>query len=352
MADGADPTPTPLDASERPGRTEWLSQIRADQRHRWRRGEHVAAEAYLTEYPTLRDDEEGVLDLVYNEVVLREEKGEAPQVEEYLRRFPQYAAQLRRQFVLHRALGAGLGPGSTFDVPTVIGTTPPPRAEMAPGPWPAVPGYDILGILGRGGMGVVYRARQRALNRLVALKMLRDDAFAGPEARDRFRAEAAAVARLQHPNIVQVFEVGDYHGRPWFALELVDGGSLAHALQDAPLPALAAAGLIETLARAVAVAHERGIVHRDLKPDNILLVSGGVVSGEWSAGTAHHSPLTNPRSPTSAWPSASTTSRGRRAAGPSWAARRTWRRSRPRATCARSGRCRTCTRWGPSSTSA
>jgi serine/threonine protein kinase len=145
---------------------------------------------------------------------------------------------------------------------------PPPAA----GPTPAVPGFEILGELGRGGMGVVYKARQVALLRTVALKMVLNGAHAGPKELARFRAEAAVIARLQHPNIVQVYDIGEAEGRPYFALEFVAGGSLAQHLHGTPQPTRPAAQLVETLARAVHAAHAGGVVHRDLKPANILLV--------------------------------------------------------------------------------
>ena len=137
--------------------------------------------------------------------------------------------------------------------------------------WPRVPGYEILSELGRGGMGVVYKARQVALQRTVALKMLLTGTHAGPKDVARFRAEAAAIARLQHPNIVQIYDVGEAAGRPYFALEFVPGGSLAQHLQGTPQPVRPAAQMVETLARAVHAAHANGVVHRDLKPANILL---------------------------------------------------------------------------------
>jgi hypothetical protein len=150
--------------------------------------------------------------------------------------------------------------------------------EPAP-PAPGVPGYEVLGELGRGGMGVVYQARQVSLNRVVALKMVSLGPHLRPEQRAallaRFRAEAEAVARLQHPHIVQIFEVGEHGGLPFFSLEFCEGGSLARLLGGKPQPAAAAAGQAELLARAVAYAHERGIVHRDLKPDNVLLAGDG-----------------------------------------------------------------------------
>ncbi len=139
----------------------------------------------------------------------------------------------------------------------------------------AVPGYEILEELGRGAMGVVYRARHLRLNRLVALKMILAGEHAGPEERARFRSEAEAAARLQHPNIVQIHEVDEHNGRPYIALEFVEGGSLDGKDIPMPMPERQAAQLLETLARAMIAAHQRGIVHRDLKPANVLLASDG-----------------------------------------------------------------------------
>jgi serine/threonine protein kinase len=140
---------------------------------------------------------------------------------------------------------------------------------------PAVPGYEILEELGRGGMGVVYRARQVKADRLVALKMILAGGHAGAEALTRFRREAEAVARLQHPNVVQVYEVGEADGLPFFSLELVAGGSLDKKLQGRPLPAREAAALVERVARGVEAAHQQGVLHRDLKPANVLLAADG-----------------------------------------------------------------------------
>ena len=140
-----------------------------------------------------------------------------------------------------------------------------------------IPGYEILGELGRGGMGVVYKARQVKLQRLVALKMVLAGVHAGPAELARFRAEAEAIARLQHPNIVQVHEIGEWRENdsrppvPYFSLEYCTGGTLAQRINGTPWPAIEAARMIETLARAMDVAHQNGIVHRDLKPANILL---------------------------------------------------------------------------------
>jgi tRNA A-37 threonylcarbamoyl transferase component Bud32/sugar lactone lactonase YvrE len=139
----------------------------------------------------------------------------------------------------------------------------------------AVPGYEIVRELGRGGMGVVYQARQTKLNRPVALKMILAGSHAGAADLARFQTEAEAIARLRHPNIVQVYEVGEHEGRPYFSLEFCGGGSLDTKLNGTPLPPREAASLVETLARAMQAAHEQNVIHRDLKPANVLLAEDG-----------------------------------------------------------------------------
>jgi WD40 repeat protein/Flp pilus assembly protein TadD len=139
-----------------------------------------------------------------------------------------------------------------------------------------VAGYEILGELGRGAMGVVYKARQTGLDRLVALKMILAGGHAGEQALQRFRTEGRAVAQLHHANVVQIFEVGEAQGLPYFSLEFVGGGSLAQRIAGQPLPTDEAARIVEAVALGVQEAHEHGIVHRDLKPGNILLTADGV----------------------------------------------------------------------------
>jgi hypothetical protein len=160
-----------------------------------------------------------------------------------------------------RTLLPGLGTNQGGDAIT---------SAAASGELPHVPGYEVEAVLGRGGMGVVYKARHLALKRTVALKMLAAGHHYQGE-RARFRAEAEAVARLQHPNIVQIHEIGEAAGRPFFALEYVAGGSLAGRMAGKPVPPREAARLVQTLAEAMHLAHSRNLIHRDLKPANVLL---------------------------------------------------------------------------------
>ena len=148
------------------------------------------------------------------------------------------------------------------------------EAALEPDLLPRIPGYEIIRIIDQGGMGVVYEARQLKPNRTVALKMI-SGLHLRPKHRARFHTEAEAAARLQHPNFVQIFEVGEVNGRPFFSMEYVDGGSVAELLTRNPPSARHAAELVETLALAVHAAHERGIVHRDLKPSNVMLTADG-----------------------------------------------------------------------------
>jgi WD40 repeat protein/serine/threonine protein kinase len=163
--------------------------------------------------------------------------------------------------------------------PPAIATPPGQEGRAgegaAEGSPPAVAGYDVLSVLGRGGMGVVYKARHVRLNRLVALKVVLAGTHAGPDRLARFHVEATTAARLQHPHIVQIHEVGEQDGQPFLALEYVTGGNLAQRLDGTPQPPRAAAELVATLARAVQAAHQVGVVHRDLKPANVLLTEDG-----------------------------------------------------------------------------
>jgi serine/threonine protein kinase len=204
------------------------------------------------------------LDLDY-----RARRGERPLAEEYRQRLPRYAALIDAVF----GTDSPLVPLTSSDATVVFATGPQTPATAD---WPAFPGYKILGELGRGGMGVVYKARQLNLDRVVAVKMI----LAGQAGQDQLaglRAEAEALAHLQHPNIVQIFEVGVLDGRAFFSMEFVDNGSLADRVRGTPQVPAEAAGWVQVLARAIHVAHGRGIIHRDLKPANILFGSDGTL---------------------------------------------------------------------------
>jgi serine/threonine-protein kinase len=151
-----------------------------------------------------------------------------------------------------------------------------PDSSGAAAPLPSIPGYEVLGVLGKGGMGVVYKARHVALERLAALKMIRSRGVKDEALGARLRTEARTVAQFDHPNLVRLYEYGEENGQPYFALELVSGGSLAEKCKDGPQPPRAAAALVAQLADAVEYAHRRGILHRDLKPANVLLTADGV----------------------------------------------------------------------------
>jgi eukaryotic-like serine/threonine-protein kinase len=205
-------------------------------------------------------------ELLRVELEYRRRRGEAPRQEEYLPRFSEYGSLIEAVFQ---------GAASATE-PSLSCTEPVSPNGQADGlPLPAVPGYETVRELGRGAMGVVYEARQLALGRRVALKVILAGAHAGPDERRRFRGEAEAIARLVHPHIVQVHEVGEHRGLPYFSLEFCPGGSLEKKLQGTPLPAQEAAALVARLAGAMHAAHERGIVHRDLKPANVLLAEDG-----------------------------------------------------------------------------
>jgi tetratricopeptide (TPR) repeat protein len=237
----------------------------------WRRGEGALVEAYLAQEPALRADVQATLDLIYQEIMLREETGESPDLGEYLRRFPELETELRTQFEVENALdrGALVQPGGDATEIVVHSTIVPTRS------FPTIPGYEILCELGHGGMGIVYQARQLRLNRIVAIKMILAGDFAPPDAVERFVAEAESIAKLHHPNIVQIFALGECGGRTYFEMEYVAGGSLADRIGGTPWPVRDASRLIETLARAIGEAHRLAIVHRDLKPANILLSNEG-----------------------------------------------------------------------------
>jgi serine/threonine protein kinase len=253
-----------------PERDDLLPHLVAVELHRrCTGGEAVKVEDYLARFPTLAEQPAAVVELLAIEY---RHRLPPPTTDELQRRFPDHVS----------ALAARLGTASTTlptadssvsAEPQTVSAAGEPKAAhaKAESALPVVPSYEIIKELGHGGMGVVYLAWQTSLKRLVALKRIRVSDHADERARARFRTEAEAVARLQHPNIVQIHEIGEAEGLPFISLEYVEGRSLAEYLRGKPLPPLQAAALVQTLAQAVHHAHERGIIHRDLKPANVLL---------------------------------------------------------------------------------
>ncbi len=254
---------------------ELLERLITDQRSRWQLGESVYVETYLNEYPQLRADAQGVLDLIGNEIVLRRERGDDPTLEEYLHRFREFEPSLRQWFQTHPAGGGFASTQRVSDSRLKLTAASLLTTEQTAGTLPDVADYQVLAELGRGGMGVVYKARHKRLKRIVALKMIVAGSYASTELQTRIRTEAEAVARFKHPNIVQIFEVGDHETLPFLALEFVDGGNLEQKASAKALPAREAAQLVEAMARGLHHAHQHGILHRDLKPSNILLTADG-----------------------------------------------------------------------------
>ena len=240
-------------------------------------GDVRVTESILTHFPPLAASRESVLELLYLEWIVRNERGDACSLTHFADRFPAYREDLAKLLEVDDAMRGAMADtplhGSRHDEVSVISShdTLSDRHPPAHFGTTRIGDYDVHGIVGRGGMGIVYRARQRQLDRLVALKTLDLIGSLNPPSVARFREEAELVARLQHPNIVQVFETGSHHGIPYYSMEFVEGGTLATCLREKSLKPAQSAKLIEVLARAIHYAHLQGIIHRDLKPANILL---------------------------------------------------------------------------------
>ncbi len=264
--------------TSRDTRQQQLLAARAELERRIRAGERWVCVDLLARHADLESDDDCVLELVYAEYAMLEEIGQAVPADEFYRRFPEIRPRLSRIVELHRVMDADPQDVSvldvTLDTPPVFELTRPigPVAQV---PLPTISSdYEIDAEIGSGGMGVVYKARHLRLGRTVALKMIRSPVASG-EQLARLQQEAETVARLEHPQIVSIYEIGTWQGCPFLSLEYVDGGSLSEKLGGKPLPADEAVMLAEKIARGVQFAHENGVIHRDLKPANILLSSTG-----------------------------------------------------------------------------
>ncbi len=270
-----------------------LDVLLADQLEHWRRGCLKTIDDYLAEHPFLERDSESILQLIHGEFLARLERHEVPEPDSYMRRFPELAEEIRLQCEVDHWLTIPLPTGHSM-APTVDyggGDTdardpagdanggPPATVERPLDQDAPLPEADFqpLRLLGSGGMGEVYEALQKSLRKRVALKLIRREALDSPSRVRRFFAEARALARLRHPQIVGVHGIGRMvDGRYFLVMDLVeDGTTLATMIQAGAVPFDRAAGLVATVAEAIDHAHSRGVIHRDLKPSNVLLDAEG-----------------------------------------------------------------------------
>lgn len=245
-----------------------------DQWQRWQQGDRIPAETYLEMHPLLTSHPEVAFDLVYGEFLLREQSGEEPPLDSFHRRFPQFIQLLERQGKLHHAFEAEIPSTKTdsgkADPP--LNQKPTPEAQEG-SEWPLVPGYTILAKLGQGGMGQVFKAKQDRLDRLVALKIVRQECVSqDPHAIRRFQQEAQAAAKLSHPNIIVIYDFNQVESTYYIAMEYVEGVDLHQLVRDCgPLPVPLACHFARQVALGLQHGHKYGMVHRDIKPSNLLL---------------------------------------------------------------------------------
>ncbi len=240
----------------------------------WKFDAHPRIEDFLFEL----DHKEIFEELLHLDLHYRVQRGELPTSQEYENRFPQFkeiirdVVQSEEQTEIFKFEPETNDDKQTQKVEQTTRIIPSKRTSI----FPKIPGYEITEELGQGGMGVVYKAEQKSLGRMVALKMIRSQVLGEKESAIRFHREAETLAQLQHPNIVQIYEIGEHNGTPYLSLELIEGGNLSRKLEKISYTPRQTAQLMEILARAMHTAHQKGIIHRDLKPGNILLTEDEV----------------------------------------------------------------------------
>lgn len=261
-----------------------IAQIRHRIQERWTRGGRDPLESLISDDERCQLCDDHIWELIVEEIRIRGETAEKPALAEYLKRFPRFQDRLRLLPDLEETWDGSL-PGTLTAIPPVdefaptvvpAGVQQQNRENLKDNSGEKFGDYELLGEIARGGMGVVYRARHIRLHRLVALKMILAGRLASHDAIRRFYTEAEAAARLDHPGIVPIFEIGQNGDQHFFTMAFIEGGNLARRVKDGPMSATEASATVEQIAHAIQYAHEHSVLHRDLKPGNILLDRDGM----------------------------------------------------------------------------
>lgn len=257
-----------------------LQDLRQDQWDRWMRGDRVEARGYFTQWPELFQNREAALDLIYSQYCLSETMGIPPSREEYCSKYPEFAEELHRLLEVHQELGNPIGSSVIFQTLSLDGSQSTVEAQSKNANQSngtnhfhlvRLGRYELFERVGQGAFGTVYRAFDGTLNRVVALKIPRATRFASEADEERFFREASAIAQLDHPGIVRVFDVGRDEGIPYIVAEFIQGTVLSKRMEAGRFDFRDAADLVMQVAIAIDHAHRQGIIHRDLKPSNIII---------------------------------------------------------------------------------